>query len=57
MTFGPGTDSLILPQARIFSHSAAGHQLSVDSSINVTAQDDPSMGALGTACALIAFAP
>ncbi|MEO7425094.1 MAG: hypothetical protein ABI036_07895, partial [Fibrobacteria bacterium] len=25
MTFGPGTDSLILPQARIFSHSAAGH--------------------------------
>src|SRR3954463_9459399 len=49
MTFGPGADSLILPQARIFSRSAAGHQLSVDSSIRVTAQDDPSMGAFGGA--------
>jgi hypothetical protein len=49
MTFGPGTDSLILPQARIFSQSAAGHQLSVDSSSRVTAQDDPSMGAFGAA--------
>ena len=51
MTFGPGADSLIaLPQARIFSRSAAGHQLAVDSSIRVTAADDPSlMGAFGAA--------
>jgi hypothetical protein len=52
MTFGPGADSLILPQARIFSRSAAGHQLAVDSSIRVTAQDDPSMGAFGAALKL-----
>ncbi|MBW8890242.1 MAG: hypothetical protein JF616_21010 [Fibrobacteres bacterium] len=49
MTFGPGADSLILPHARIFSRSAAGHQLAVDSSSRVTAQDDPSMGAFGAA--------
>lgn len=49
MTFGPGADSLVLPQARIFARSAAGHQLAVDSGFRVTAQDDPSMGAFGAA--------
>jgi hypothetical protein len=49
MTFGPVADSLVLPQARIFSRSAAGHQLAVDSGFRVTAQDDPSMGAFGAA--------
>jgi hypothetical protein len=49
MTFGPGADSVILPQARILSNSLAGHQLVADSGFRVPPQDEPAMGAFGAA--------
>jgi hypothetical protein len=49
MAFGAGPDSLILPQARIYANSAAGHQLTVDSGFGAPAPEDPAMGAFGAA--------
>jgi hypothetical protein len=51
MTFGPGSDSLILPQARIVAKSAAGHQLAFDSA-RISVQDEPYMGDFGAALKL-----
>ncbi|HLP41186.1 MAG TPA: hypothetical protein VK465_06735, partial [Fibrobacteria bacterium] len=44
MTFGPGVDTLNLPQARIFAKSTAGYQMIAEP---VPAPDDPYMGAFG----------